>query len=157
MPEGSCKVTRRDRDYEEQALEAIGNAAKADVPTARAYAKKVRERLEHGAREYGDDQWWECAAEEGFDKLLTEVGDEATDQTGWILGCLQVLNTQERAGQLQRDGSYNTRYLLMQAASLALQSWVYVQMARDAYLEASGNENLRAPRHARPHGFSDPD
>lgn len=150
-------MTRRDRDYEEQALEAIGNAAKADGPTTRAYSNQVRKRLEHGAREYGDEQWWECAATEGFDKLLTEVGDEATDQTGWILGCLQVLNTQEREDQLDRDQLYNTRYLLMQAAAFAMQSWVCVQMARDAYLEASGSENLRAPRHARPHGFSDPD
>lgn len=139
------------------ALEAIGNQAKADRATTRAYGREVLQRLEHGANHYGDDAWWDTAAREGFDRLLREVADEASDQSGWILGCLQVLSTEETGDRIDRDGSHNTRYLLVQAAAFAMQSWVCVQMARNTYREAAGIDDLHAPRHSRPHGFSDPD
>lgn len=150
-------MSRRDLNYEEQALEAIGNAAGVDRVTAKAYAQEVRRRLEHGAREYGDDQWWTSAADHGFDRLMQEVSDEATDQTGWTIGCLEVLRDAERDQRLDRDSIGNTKYMLFQAAAHALRAWACVQMARNAYREASGTDDLHAPRYARAHGFSDPD
>jgi len=144
----------RNKEYEQQALDAIGRQARADEGTTRAYAHEVEKRLEHGATQYGDDAWFH----KGVDRCAAEVADEGTDLSGWVLGTLQVLNRDEQNGKIGRDEAHNCRFMLMQAAAFGLQAWVAAQMARDVYRDATGTEDLHAARHTRPRGFSsDPD
>lgn len=124
----------RSREYEAQALAAIGAQAKADTRTTNEYAKVVWERLEHGAREYGDDGWWR----RGIDSCIKEIGDEGSDLAGWVLGALQVLRDEVLAGRIPRDEGHLAQHLLLQAAAFGLQAWMSAEMARDAIREATG-------------------
>ena len=139
----------RSKEFEAQALGAIGRAASADDRTTREYAKAVWERLEHGAREYGDEAWWQ----RGVENCIKEIGDEGTDLAGWVLGALQVLRDDVLAGRISRDDGHLAQHLLLQAAAFALQAWVSAEMARDAVREASGKAG--PDRFTR--AFSDPD
>lgn len=124
----------RSREYEAQALAAIGAQAKADERTTREYAKVVWERLEHGAAEYGDDGWWK----RGIESCIEEIGDEGSDLAGWVLGALQVLRDEILAGRIDRDEGQLAQHLLMQAAAFGLQAWMSAEMARDLIREQKG-------------------
>lgn len=140
----------RSREYEAQALQAIGAAAKADERTTREYAKVVWKRLEHGAAEYGDDGWWK----RGIESCVEEIGDEGSDLAGWVLGALQVLRDEILAGRISRDDGHLAQHLLLQAAAFGLQAWMSAEMARDAIRQATGR-TAGPDRFTRP--FSDPD
>lgn len=145
----------RSRQYEQQALAAIANAAKVDSRSGDLYAAEVRKRLEAGAEEHGgekDDGWWR----RGLERCIAEASEEGVDLTGWVLGCLQVLRDEVLSGRIERDQAHTAQYLLLEASAAALRAWMSAEMARDVIREARGDRgDLPLPdRFTRP--FSDP-
>jgi hypothetical protein len=139
-------MSRRNRNYEDSALEAIGIQAKADSQTTRVFSHEVRKRLEHGAAEYGDAHWWEV----GLGECFQELADEGTDLAGWALGVLQVLNSEEQDGTLTHDDAHTCRFLTMQAAAFGLLAWQAAQIAAQTYKESVSPTGPPRPHRGRP-------
>lgn len=117
----------RDERYEQQMLEAIGRQAKVDQATAKRFADRTQARLTQGGEEYGPENFLKI----GADANCAEGQEEGLDSAAWAMLAIYCLNRDERAGEIDRDQAHHARYLLMQAASFGLLSWIAYSMARD--------------------------
>jgi hypothetical protein len=121
----------RNKEYERQFLDAIAREAKHTGAAERLYRQAVNDRLEHGARTYGDNAWFE----RGFEICAVEAADEGADQTGWGVGLVQVLNRDERNGLIDPNNAHRIRFLIVQGCAAGMTSWMAFQHCRSIYGE----------------------
>src|SRR5690606_37225170 len=72
-----------------------------EAQEVRAFFDHIEERLDKGAREYGENQWREI----GLLAIIHEAREEGADIPGWLVLGAQALNEELAAGELGADAA----------------------------------------------------
>jgi hypothetical protein len=90
------------------------------------FLDKVFERLEKGAKEYGENSFMERGK-----GLTAEIAEEATDLSAWAVLMAQYTQAQVIAGTLDGDTAMMVQARLMEASANGLRAWSAVAAVED--------------------------
>lgn len=127
----------RDRELENEFLDAAAREAGISGQAVDSYKKSVFARLEKGAVEYGENAFWTPAEGDlsGAPKVIREALEESTDIAGWSLGAMQVVWTDEREGRIDPEYGHAIRLQLLQATAVGIKAFVHLENAAEMYRE----------------------
>lgn len=125
----------RDPAFERELLDHVARQAAHSGAAGKAFMALVSKRLQDGAAEYGDENFWRIGVEE----VLSEAEEEGLDIGGWILGAIQVINDEAKAGKVDPDTAHSVKVMLMHGAAFGLQAWAAIASAKSIYRDAAGS------------------
>lgn len=130
----------RSPTYERQWFEEVARAAQRWGIGPERFFDHVRERLEKGGREYGENSW----TEKEVGQLVREAVEEAADIPAWLVLAAQTLNRQLGDEALDPDGALAVQAELVAAAACGLHANEHLRRAMKHYREALSLANWKS-------------
>lgn len=130
----------RSAAFERAWLDAVARSAGrwSENDAVQRFYDEVRERLEKGGREYGEDAWLEKSVIE----LAGEAREEFADAPAWLTLAAQRLNQVLADGALDGDAAAAIQQEFIEAAAGALVAHERLSGALAAYRVATAEHNF---------------
>ena len=125
--------------FERAWLESVARAAGRHGEVVERFGDEVRERLELGAGEYGEDAWVEREPLE----TIREAAEEGVDVPAWLMLGAQKLNMQSAAGEIDPDSALEIQQRFIRAAALGMLLHEELQEAARVYKVARAEARWR--------------
>ena len=138
----------RSPSFERQWFEQVARAAQRWGIGPERFFDEVGERLEKGAREYGEHSW----RAKTLPELLKEIGEEGADVAGWGVLAAQLVNHEAGEELIGQEASAEIQTHLVRGAALALLLNEEMREARQAYAVARAEAEWRRKVPAGPPG-----